>query len=157
MAVQKGRWATILNNTGEVTNISLMEGGAPEVNKDAVGRYTMEEVGPNVMIGMMRGGPLHATDGYGFPEGADIGGRAGPGSVRLSVLRNDADDAALPAVSHEKQRGTDAQAEGTGGDAPTSRRASSEQASDTGAGKETGDASANRKSARKPTSKRKAA
>lgn len=104
MAIAKGRYATILNETGEVTNIQIMEGVAPEINGDTAHRYTVEEVDGGVMIGMVRGGPKNAVGGFGFPEGQDIGDRHGTGVTRI------ADSKAAPVAaptSHEKIRAGD--------------------------------------------------
>lgn len=67
------RYATILKETGEVTNIQIMEGdNAPEINGDTAHNYIVEKVGGGVLIGMVKGGPNNAADGYGFPEGTNI-------------------------------------------------------------------------------------
>ena len=111
MAIAKGRWATIVNETGEVSNISNMEGGVqPEVNADARDRYTFEEVDEGVMIGMVRGGPVGSVGGFGWREGESAGGRFGPGIYRSSADKPAIDETALPAVDHDRKVRGDAPA-----------------------------------------------
>ncbi|MER8455838.1 hypothetical protein NKH24_06825 [Mesorhizobium sp. M1300] len=69
------RYATIIENEdGQeiVSTIGQFEGGPPRVRSG-----TVEQVADGVVIGMVRGGPLNAIDGWGFPVGSTGGeGRA---------------------------------------------------------------------------------
>lgn len=96
------RYAVILKATGEVTEIKIMEGdNAPEINGDTAHNYLVEKVGPGVLIGMVRGGPNNAADGFGFPEGTNIGDRHGSSATK--VAKPTAEQAG-PASNHEKVR-----------------------------------------------------
>jgi len=66
--VVKGRWATIMKDTGEVANISVISTGKqPEVARDKHDSITFKEVPDDVAIGMI------LTDGghYEWPEGKE--------------------------------------------------------------------------------------
>lgn len=96
------RYAVILKATNEVTEIKIMEGdNAPEINGDTAHNYIVEKVGPGVLIGMVKGGPNNAADGFGFPEGTNIGDRHGSGATK--VAKPTAEEAGL-ASNHEKVR-----------------------------------------------------
>lgn len=63
------RYATLItNNDGqtEVSSIAQMEGAPPEVRS---GNSKVVVVPDGVLIGMIKGGPVDAVGGYGFPEG----------------------------------------------------------------------------------------
>lgn len=96
------RWATIKhvdeafdkgNSRDEVINISIMENGPPEVDEDlaaegnkAAERYSYQQVGPGVVIGMRAGGEYLSADGFGWRDVEDYrahGSPAGAGSARL--------------------------------------------------------------------------
>lgn len=65
------RYATIITgNDGEeiVSTIAQMEGAAPEARS---GDAKIEKVADGVMIGMVRGGPVDAVAGFGFPAGTE--------------------------------------------------------------------------------------
>jgi hypothetical protein len=99
------RYAVILKETGEVADIKIMEGDtAPEINGDVADKYEVVKVGGGVMIGMVKGGPNNAADGYGFPEGTNIGDRHGTGATRIADSKGKVDESALPPTSHEKVR-----------------------------------------------------
>lgn len=107
------RYAVILKETGEVSDVKLMEGDMlPEINTDAADKYEVAKVGPGVAIGMVRGGPVHSADGFGFPEGYTGPAPAGGGVTRVADAGGRAADDRKP-VSHEKQRGA---ASGSGDD-----------------------------------------
>jgi hypothetical protein len=62
------RYATIITDDAAQEIVSIIgqfEGGAPQVRNG-----TVEQVADGVLIGMVRGGPIDAVDGFGFPEGA---------------------------------------------------------------------------------------
>jgi hypothetical protein len=62
------RYANIItDDDGQeiVSNIGQFEGGPPNIRTGKV-----EQVADGVLIGMVRGGPIDAVDGFGFPEGA---------------------------------------------------------------------------------------
>ncbi|MER9270488.1 hypothetical protein [Mesorhizobium sp. M0643] len=69
------RYAILIENGDGneiVSTIGQFEGGPPQVRSG-----TVEKVDDGVMIGMVRGGPLNAIDGWGFPVGSTGGeGRA---------------------------------------------------------------------------------
>jgi hypothetical protein len=63
------RYATIIVNSDgedEISNISQMEGAAPDVRS---GTAKVEKVADGVLIGMVRNGPVQAVGKWGFPEG----------------------------------------------------------------------------------------
>lgn len=115
MAIASGRWAVILksNSDGqaEVADIKIMEGGLrPELNVDAADRYTLEEVEDGVKIGMVSGGKVGTVGGWGFQDELSAAGRSEAGVTRIADAKATRDESALPPVSHEKQRGTEAPA-----------------------------------------------
>ncbi|MER9761212.1 hypothetical protein [Mesorhizobium sp. M0138] len=62
------RYATIITDDDGrevVSAIGVFEGAAPQAR---IGR--IEPVVPGVLIGMVRGGPVDAIGGFGFPRGA---------------------------------------------------------------------------------------
>ncbi|MER9742740.1 MULTISPECIES: hypothetical protein [unclassified Mesorhizobium] len=62
------RYATIITDDDGrevVSAIGVFEGAAPQAR---IGR--IEPVVPGVLIGMVRGGPVDAVGGFGFPRGA---------------------------------------------------------------------------------------
>lgn len=83
------RYATIIiDDDGRevVSGIGQFEGAAPELPAGRV-----EAVGAGVLIGMVRGGPVNAFGGFGFPLGsAGVDSRA----VGLAVLDRRQPDAA---------------------------------------------------------------
>lgn len=105
-AVATNRWATLKETDGifdkdprkVVMNISLMENGPPEVdgdlakegNEEAADKYTYQQVGPGVMIGMREGGEFESADGFGWKDAADKaahGSPNGPGAARISDMK----------------------------------------------------------------------
>jgi hypothetical protein len=69
------RYATIIaDDDGRevVSAIGLFEGAAPQARAGRI-----EPVAPGVLIGMVRGGPVDAIGGFGFPRGTQgVDGRA---------------------------------------------------------------------------------
>lgn len=68
------RYATLITNDAgqtEVSNIAQMEGAVPEVRS---GDSKVVPVADGVLIGMIKGGPVDAVGGYGFPEGSQGSG-----------------------------------------------------------------------------------
>lgn len=126
MAIATGRWAVILKQNAdgqeEIADIKIMEGVKPELNVDAVDRYSLEEVEDGVKIGMVRGGKVGSVAGWGFQDALSAAGRSEAGVTRLADAKPARDESALPAVSHEKQRGTEApaQQQSSTASAPTS-------------------------------------
>ena len=87
------RYATIIiNYEGRelVSAIGLFEGTAPQ---GRIGR--VEPVVPGVLIGMIRGGPVDAIGGFGFPRGAHDGSAIG--LVRASLKGAPAERGEAPA------------------------------------------------------------
>lgn len=91
MAVEKGRWAVIIKETGEVSDIKRMESGKPDVRNPE--RYDIIEVPADVKIGMVRGeggtfafpaperqaeAKAEAKDDKGDGDKADAGQKADP-------------------------------------------------------------------------------
>lgn len=107
------RYALVLKETGEVTDIKLMDGVEPEINSDVADQY---EVFPSdtLQIGMVRGGKANAVDGFGFSDEQVAANRSASGVTRIADAK-----AAPPlsAVSHEKQRGM-AESPSAGADEP---------------------------------------
>lgn len=66
MAERYGILVTTADGEQEVSNIAVMEGGPPDVR---TGSATVVKVGDGVKIGMIKGGPIDAADGYGFRDG----------------------------------------------------------------------------------------
>jgi hypothetical protein len=67
------RYATIItadDGSDVVSAIGIFEGAARPLRSGRV-----EEVAPGVSIGMVRGGPVDAVGGFGFPNGAQGVGR----------------------------------------------------------------------------------
>ena len=65
-----------------VSDIKQMEGSAPDVPKG----YQAVKVPDGVLIGMIKGGPVDAVGGYGFPEGtAGKTGRSEAGVTKADV------------------------------------------------------------------------
>ncbi|TPJ70472.1 hypothetical protein [Mesorhizobium sp. B2-6-7] len=63
------RYAIILTDADGnevVSDIKQMEGAAPQVPSG----YKAVKVPDGVQIGMIKGGPVNAVGGYGFPEGS---------------------------------------------------------------------------------------
>jgi hypothetical protein len=106
VAVATNRWATLKETDGifdkdlrkEVINISIMENGPPEVdaelakegNEEAADKYSYQQVGPGVMIGMREGGEFESVDGFGWKDAADKaahGNPAGQGAARLADMQ----------------------------------------------------------------------
>lgn len=101
------RWATIVkNDEGEevVANISQMDGVPPEIRDDQKGRVKLEKVEDGVLIGMIRGGPVDAVGGFGFPEGSEGAEGRGSGFTRNSDLRDKAGPTSNPDI---KSRGNE--------------------------------------------------
>jgi hypothetical protein len=96
-----GRYAVILKETGEVIDIKIMEGAAPELNADKAHLYDVEQVDAGVLIGMVRGGPNDSAGAFGFPEGESIGDRYGSAATKLKQPTED--ETGTPS-SHEKVR-----------------------------------------------------
>ncbi|TPM53262.1 hypothetical protein FJ959_22290 [Mesorhizobium sp. B2-2-4] len=63
------RYAILVTNDegqDQVSDIKQMEGAAPQVPSG----YKAVKVPDGVQIGMIKGGPVNAVGGYGFPEGS---------------------------------------------------------------------------------------
>lgn len=63
------RFATIIkDNEGRevVSSIAIIEGPAPEPR---TGNAKVVKAAPNLKVGMVKGGPVDAVGGFGFPEG----------------------------------------------------------------------------------------
>jgi hypothetical protein len=104
-AVATNRWATLKETDGifdkdprkEVINISIMEAGPPEVDPELAkdgnehaDKYSYQQVGPGVMIGMREGGSFESVDGFGWKDAADKaahGSPAGPGTARIADMQ----------------------------------------------------------------------
>ncbi|WP_024337993.1 hypothetical protein [Bradyrhizobium japonicum] len=104
-AVATNRWATLKETDGifdkdprkEVINISIMENGPPEVDgslaaegNENAEKYTYQQVGPGVMIGMREGGEFESVDGFGWRDAEDKaahGNPAGQGAARLADMQ----------------------------------------------------------------------
>lgn len=104
-AVATNRWATLKETDGifdkdprkEVINISIMENGPPEVDADLAAegneqaeKYSYQQVGPGVMIGMREGGEFESVDGFGWRDAADKaahGNPAGQGAARIADMK----------------------------------------------------------------------
>lgn len=104
-AVATNRWATLKETDGifdkdprkEVINISIMENGPPEVDAELAAegnenadKYTYQQVGPGVMIGMREGGEFESVDGFGWRDAEDKaahGNPAGQGAARLADMQ----------------------------------------------------------------------
>jgi hypothetical protein len=104
-AYATNRWATIkdVDETfdhdprREVINISLMENGPPEVSADLADerneekdRYSYQQVGPGVMIGMREGGEFEGVDGFGWKDADDKAAHGNPngaGATRMAQPR----------------------------------------------------------------------
>lgn len=123
------RYVVILKETGEVSDIKLMEGDVePKINTDVIDKYDVEEVDGGVKIDMFRGGPVHSVAGFGYPEGYTGPAPTGGGITRVSATRDD-----RKPVSHEKQRGTEPQdeaGESEGQARPQAKAAGAEDAGD---------------------------
>jgi len=83
------RYATIITDDDGrevVSAIALFEGAAPQTR---LGR--IEPVAPGVLIGMVRGGPVDAAGGFGFPLGAHgvDGGAVALARANLKALPTD--------------------------------------------------------------------
>jgi len=64
-----------------VSDIKQMEGAPPEVRSGDDTKFV--KVADGVLIGMIKGGPIDAVDGYGFPEGtAGASLRSQPGVTK---------------------------------------------------------------------------
>ncbi|AZO47745.1 MAG: hypothetical protein EOS58_26925 [Mesorhizobium sp.] len=88
------RYATIItadDGHDVVSAIGVFEGTAKPLRSGRV-----EEVAPGVLIGMVRGGPVDAVGGFGFPNGAEGGrmigiastarpGKAEPAAVQIEA------------------------------------------------------------------------
>ncbi|TRC96795.1 hypothetical protein FJV76_02780 [Mesorhizobium sp. WSM4303] len=88
------RYATIIiDDDGHeiVSAIGLFEGIAPQAR---IGR--VEPVAPGVLIGMIRGGPVDAIGGFGFPRGAHDGSAIG--LARASLKAAPAENSHAPAA-----------------------------------------------------------
>lgn len=89
------RYATIITDDDGrevVSAIGVFEGTAPQAR---IGR--IERVAPGVLIGMVRGGPVDAIGGFGFPRGAQgVEGRA-IGLARASLKAAPAEKRNAPA------------------------------------------------------------
>jgi hypothetical protein len=89
------RYATIITDDDGrevVSAIAIFEGTAPQAR---IGH--IEPVAPSVLIGMVRGGPVDAIGGFGFPRGAQgVDGRA-IGLVRASLKAAPAERGEAPA------------------------------------------------------------
>jgi len=89
------RYATIITDDDGrevVSAIGLFEGTAPQAR---IGR--IEPVAPSVLIGMVRGGPVDAVSGFGFPRGAHTVDRSAIGLVRASLKAAAAERGEAPA------------------------------------------------------------
>ena len=87
------RYATIITDDDGrelVSAIGLFEGTAPQAR---VGR--VEPVVPGVLIGMIRGGPVDAIGGFGFPRGTHDASAIG--LVRASLKGAPAERGEAPA------------------------------------------------------------
>ncbi len=88
------RYATIITDDDGrevVSAIGVFEGAAPQAR---VGR--IEPVVPGVRIGMVRGGPVDAVGGFGFPRGMQVDGKA-ISLARASLKATPAQDGGAPA------------------------------------------------------------
>ncbi|MBA1143163.1 hypothetical protein [Mesorhizobium neociceri] len=77
------RYATIITDDDGrelVSAIGVFEGATPQAR---IGR--IESVVPGVLIGMIRGGPVDAIGGFGFPRGAPDGRAIGLARARLKA------------------------------------------------------------------------
>jgi hypothetical protein len=115
--VEKGRFAVIIKETGEVSEIKRFEGGkTPEVGHPEL--YDVVEVGPDVKIGMVRDGDTfafnvarlqaaapatdeqtdgHSQDGVGNPNATVTGD-----GIHAPVTLQSLDDKALRAFIKER-------------------------------------------------------
>lgn len=82
-----------------VSAIGLFEGAAPQAR---IGR--VEPVVPAVLIGMVRGGPVDAIGGFGFPRGAHDGSAIG--LARASLKAAPAEKSHAPAADAANRKTT---------------------------------------------------
>jgi hypothetical protein len=102
-AIMSNRWATIKETDGvfdkdprrEVISIALMEAGPPEVSTELSGaddkhteRYSYQQVGPGVIIGMREGGAFESVDGFGWKDAADKAAHGNPVGSGATQLRD---------------------------------------------------------------------
>jgi hypothetical protein len=89
------RYATIITDDDGhevVSAIGLFEGAAPQAR---IGR--IEPVVPGVLIGMVRGGPVDAVGGFGFPRGTQGVDTKAIGLVRARLKAAPAERGEAPA------------------------------------------------------------
>jgi hypothetical protein len=89
------RYATIITDDDGrevVSAIGLFEGTAPQAR---IGR--IEPVVPGVLIGMVRGGPVDAIGGFGFPRATQGVDESAIGLVRASLKAAPAERGEAPA------------------------------------------------------------
>ncbi|MES0138075.1 hypothetical protein NKJ88_24475 [Mesorhizobium sp. M0016] len=94
------RYATIItDDEGRevVSAIGVFEGAAPQAR---IGR--IEPVVPGVLIGMVRGGPVDAVGGFGFPRGAHGVGEKAIALARASLKTASAGKRHAPADTARK-------------------------------------------------------
>lgn len=88
------RWATLMETDPTfdsdarkaVINISVMDPNyPPEINPDLIEegneagvKYTVQQVGPGVAIGMREGGEFESTDGFGWKDAFDKAANGNP-------------------------------------------------------------------------------
>jgi hypothetical protein len=89
------RYATIITDDDGrevVSAIAIFESTA---SQPRIGR--IEPVAPSVLIGMVRGGPVDAVSGFGFPRGTQGVGESAIGLVRASLKAAAAERGEAPA------------------------------------------------------------
>jgi hypothetical protein len=91
------RYATIITDDDgrEVVSAIGQFEGAPEMRRGRV-----ERVSPGVLIGMVRGGPVDAAGGFGFPQAGVSGSAVGLVRARLKDLP----EAAKPEAARLKSK-----------------------------------------------------
>ncbi|MGX5850838.1 hypothetical protein ACWGTO_27545 [Mesorhizobium sp. PL10] len=90
------RYATIITDDDGrevISAIGVFEGAAPQAR---IGRIELVVAG--VLIGMVRGGPVDAIGGFGFPSGAEDGRAIGLARANLKAMPAKRGDAAADAA-----------------------------------------------------------
>ncbi|MGX5843088.1 hypothetical protein ACWGTI_20415 [Mesorhizobium sp. ArgA1] len=98
------RYATIIvDDDGRevVSAIGVFEGAAPRAR---IGR--IEPVVAGVLIGMVRGGPVDAIGGFGFPHGTHDGRAIGLARAKLKAMPAKRGDAAADAADAASRKAT---------------------------------------------------
>ena len=100
------RYATIITDDDGrevVSAIGVFEGAAPQAHAGRI-----EPVAPGVLIGMVRGDPVDAVGGFGFPRGAHgVDGRAvALARASLKALPTDKGDAPAKAAGAAARKAT---------------------------------------------------